>query len=129
MQQNFLDSPDPLPNFYRDLPQATPLPPAPTQAQLLTRKLREQTAAAMQCSKCGRDLWITPSGFLLRYHPVLQPVNGHRQFEIPMHIGQAERGLAGEGYCSGAGLVHLLHPLHPEFLQRGEKPSGLSIIP
>lgn len=43
----------PLPSFYRHLPPASPPP-----------TLRELTAPAMQCSTCGRDLWITSSGYL-----------------------------------------------------------------
>lgn len=45
-----------LPNFHRHLPAFTP-PPRPL-------SIREQTAAAMQCPKCGRNLLITPSGYL-----------------------------------------------------------------
>ncbi len=54
-----------IPNHYADLPPAAkPVHPL-VHAVAHHLKLRQQTASAMQCPRCRRDLWITDSGYLV----------------------------------------------------------------
>lgn len=51
-----------IPSLFADL-QFAPVP-TPTTTEQRNNRLRGLTAPHMQCPKCRRDLYITPSGFL-----------------------------------------------------------------